>query len=71
MDWQRTYREYASQSARYLSMVLCDKISHTDWETDGPRTDDWTLDDEIADAWEHLKKCMAHLDSANREEIPV
>ena len=70
MDWQKTYREFAAQSAAYLSKVLRDEVKHEMWESEG-RTDDWTLDDEIADAWEHLKKCMAHLDALHREEIPV
>ena len=70
MDWQKTYREFAAQSAAYLAKVLRDEVAHEDWESEG-RTDDWTLDDEIADAWEHLKKCMAHLDALHREEIPV
>jgi hypothetical protein len=70
MDWQKTYREFAAQSAGYLAKVLRDEVDPMNWESD-VRTDDWTLDDEIADAWEHLKKRMAHLDAANREEIPV
>jgi hypothetical protein len=70
MDWQKTYREFAAQSSAYLSKVLRDAIPHDDWEAEA-RTDDWTLDDEIADAWEHLKKCMAHLDALHREDIPV
>ena len=72
MDWQKTYREFAAQSAGYLAKVLRDEVPHDDWEADG-RTDDWTLDDEIADAWEHLKICMAHLDAASRlhKEMPV
>jgi hypothetical protein len=70
MDWQKTYREFAAQSAAYLSKVLRDEVDPMNWESDA-RTDDWTLDDEIADAWEHLKKCMAHLDALHRGDIPV
>ena len=70
MDWQKTYREFAAQSAAYLAKVLRDEVAHDLWESEG-RTPDWTLDDEIADAWEHLKKCMAHLDALHQEEIPV
>ena len=66
MDWQKSYREFAAQSAGYLARVLRDEVNHEYWESGG-RTDDWTLDDEIADAWEHLKTCMAHLDAGNRE----
>jgi hypothetical protein len=51
MDWQKTYREFAAQSAAYLSKVLRDEVDPMNWESDA-RTDDWTLDDEIADAWE-------------------
>lgn len=70
MDWQKTYREFAAQSAGYLAHVLRDEVAHDLWESEG-RTDDWTLDDEISDAWRHLKLCMAHLDELHREEIPV
>jgi hypothetical protein len=69
-DWQRTYREFAAQSARYLSRVLRDEVPHDLWESKG-RTEDWSLDGEIDDAWEHLKTLMAHLDAINREEISV
>ena len=70
MDWQKTYREFAAQSAAYLAKVLRDQVDPMNYESDHDPAH-WTLDDEIADAWEHLKTCMAHLDAANREEIPV
>mgnify|MGYP006935487756 CR=1 FL=1 len=72
VDWQKTYREFAAQSAAYLSEVLRDKIDPMNYESDHDPAE-WTLDDEIADAWRALQKYMAHLDAGNRErrEIPV
>jgi len=72
VDWQKTYREFAAQSAAYLSKVLRCAVDPMNYESDHDPAH-WTLDDEIADAWEHLKKCMAHLDAGNmeRREIPV
>jgi hypothetical protein len=70
MDWQKTYREFAAQSAAYLSKVLRGAVDPSNYESDRP-LGEWTLDDEITDAWENLKKCMAHLDAIHKEEIPV
>ena len=72
MDWQWVNREFAAQSSAYLSKVLRDEIPHIDWESEGylhsSAKEDWTLDDEIVEAWEDLERRMSKTDVLYKEE---